>query len=188
MTTFHQSASLGRLTQRLARSLFLAGLLALPLAASQAAVGSSHATTNTTNTTATPPANWSQLPAGLRTVLSDLYDALNLTPAQQAQFLKAVAATQVVIPQIQANHQTLIKDAQAELAKAVPDLAALATEKDNTELANLALRQSARAEWLNLYAMLSPDQVAVVKKTLNELITRLESLRQLFPLANGSAL
>lgn len=185
MTTFHQSASLGRLTQRLARSLFIAGLLALPLAASQAAVGSSHATTNTT---ATPPANWSQLPAGLRTVLSDLYDALNLTPAQQAQFLKAVAATQVVIPQIQANHQTLIKDAQAELAKAVPDLAALTTEKDNTELANLALRQSARAEWLNLYAMLSPDQVAVVKKTLNELITRLESLRQLFPLANGSAL
>lgn len=121
------------------------------------------------------------LPPLLRTTLADLNASLNLTPAQRIQFAKALAKTQQVIPEMQANRQALVDEAKLELQKDIPDLAKLATDKDNMELANLALKQSARAEWLALYAMLTPDQVAILKNTLAQLLAKEEAFLQLFP-------
>jgi len=129
----------------------------------------------------------SQLPPVLRTFVGDLKEALNLTPPQQAQFALALARTEEVLPQIRAGHANMLAAARSELQKDIPDLAALAQEKDGTELANLALRQSARTEWLRLYAMLTPDQVAVLKQHLGTVLGRIEALRQWLPFGELAA-
>lgn len=129
---------------------------------------------------AVTPAQTPALPAAVKSRIESLKTELNLSPAQQLQFAKAVAKTQQVVPQIQANHKALLAATKSELEKDVPDLAALAVQKDNTELANLALRQSARAEWLSLYATLTPEQIAVVKTHIEEVLGKLEAIRQLF--------
>lgn len=153
---------------RFARQTFLSlitvSLAVLPIAGTQAA-------------NSAPP---TKLPPFVRTTIADLKSALNLTPPQQVQFAKAVAKTEQVVPQIRANHEALLAAIRGELEKEIPDLAALAVEKDNSELANMALRQSARAEWLNLYAMLTPEQVATLKVMLNQILSKLEAIGQVF--------
>lgn len=124
----------------------------------------------------------STLPAPIVQAIGEIAAGLNLSPAQQAQFAIALAKTEQTVPQIRANHLALANAAKAELQNPVPDLAALANRKDATELANLGLRQIARAEWLKLYAMLSPGQVEALKPTLNAAMARIENAGSQFGL------
>jgi len=118
--------------------------------------------------------------AVIESIASDLKQTLNLTPAQQLQFARAVAKTEDVVPQLIDNHEAMAAAARDEFDEAVPDLDALAVQRDDMVLENLALRQSARAEWLALYDMLSPEQVADLKGWIEARRARREGMRQLF--------
>jgi hypothetical protein len=72
-----------------------------------------------------------------------------------------------------------IKDAMtAELAKAEPDLGAVAAVSDDVQAANSTLRKQVRGTWLALYATFSPDQKAIVKNAIAQRMARMESFRQ----------
>lgn len=123
----------------------------------------------------------SDLPGPVRATLVDLQQSLQLTPPQQRQFARALAATQEVLPQLRANHKAMFDATTNELEKAVPDLAALAVLRDDTVLADLALRQRARAEWLALYALLTPEQVAILREELKRRAEQMDTLRAVLP-------
>jgi hypothetical protein len=108
--------------------------------------------------------------------LADLEDALALNPAQKAQFDKAAAATAKALSDA-AKRRTMMKAAVgAEFAKPRPDLTALALLHDNEMAGNRASHYAARAEWLELYAMLDDGQATVAKARLQEHFRRLEAL------------
>jgi Spy/CpxP family protein refolding chaperone len=64
----------------------------------------------------------------------------------------------------------------AELAKPEPDLAAVAAVADSVHASNQTLRQSVRAQWLQIYATFSPAQKAVVRDALAQQMARMESM------------
>ena len=55
-----------------------------------------------------------------------------------------------------------------ELAKAEPDLAAVAAVGDDVQAKNLALRHQVRDAWLAVYSTFSPDQKAIVRDALRQ--------------------
>jgi Spy/CpxP family protein refolding chaperone len=65
----------------------------------------------------------------------------------------------------------------AELAKAQPDLAAVAAAADSAQAQNSTLRHQVRAAWLNLYGTFSPDQKAVVKAAIEQRLARMDQRR-----------
>jgi len=121
------------------------------------------------------------LPDLVMTRIESLRQDLKLNPAQQSAFDRALAKTETIVPQIRSNRQALRAATQAEMAKDLPDLASLAAQKDRIELNNLALRQTARAEWLALYATFTPEQAAIVKQRMHRVMTKLDALRKLLP-------
>jgi Spy/CpxP family protein refolding chaperone len=64
----------------------------------------------------------------------------------------------------------------AELAKAEPDLAAMAALADSMHATNQSLRQGVRTQWLQIYATFSPEQKAVVRDALSKQMARMESI------------
>ena len=111
-------------------------------------------------------------------MLQRIQAKLNLNTSQQQQFDAAVAQSNAVHLAIRANFQQLKTATQAELAKAAPDLAALATLSDQVQQQNITQRQQARAAWLALYATFSADQKATVRDALNARIAHMEAFRQ----------
>jgi len=112
---------------------------------------------------------WAQAPGhGMHdplAVLQRIQAKLNLNTSQQQQAIRA-------------NFQQLKTATQAELAKADPDLAALATLSDQLQQQNIAQRQQSRAAWLALYATFSADQKTTVKDAINARMARMEAFRQ----------
>ena len=110
--------------------------------------------------------------------IARLKDQLNLNTSQQQMWDSAVAQSKAARDTARSNIQK-VKDAmKAELAKAEPDLAAVAAVADDAQAANSALRKQVRSTWLALYATFTPDQKAVVKEALSKRIARMESFRQ----------
>jgi hypothetical protein len=64
-----------------------------------------------------------------------------------------------------------------ELAKAEPDLAAVAAAADSAQAQDSTLRHQARDAWLNLYGTFSPDQKAVVKAAIEQRLARMDTWR-----------
>ena len=110
--------------------------------------------------------------------IAALKDQLNLNTSQQAMWDNAVAQTKAARDSGRANMQK-VKDAMdAELAKAEPDLSAVASVADDVHASNAALRKQVRNTWLAVYATFTPDQKAIVRDALKQRIARMESLRQ----------
>lgn len=110
--------------------------------------------------------------------IARLKDQLNLNTSQQQMWDSAVAQSKAARDTARGNTQK-VKDAmKAELAKAEPDLVAVAAVADDAQAANSALRKQVRATWLAVYATFTPDQKAVVKDALSKRIARMESFRQ----------
>ena len=104
--------------------------------------------------------------------------SLNLNTSQQVRFDAAVAQTKAARESGRTLHQK-VKDAMAvELAKAEPDLAAVAAVADGVQQQGIALRHQVRDAWLQLYATFGPEQKAVVKDLLQKHMARMESFRQ----------
>jgi len=125
---------------------------------------------------------WAQVPGhGMHdplAVLQRIQAKLNLNTSQQQQWDAAVAQSKAAHQAIRANFQQLKTATQAELAKADPDLAALATLSDQLQQQNIAQRQQARAAWLALYGTFSADQKTTVKDAINARMARMEAFRQ----------
>ena len=125
---------------------------------------------------------WAQAPGhGMHdplAVLQRIQAKLNLNTSQQQQFDAAVAQSKTVHDAIRANFQQLKTAAQAELAKADPDLAALASLSDQVQQQNIAQRKQARAAWLALYGTFSAEQKATVRDAINARMARMDAFRQ----------
>ena len=116
--------------------------------------------------------------------IAALKGQLNLNTSQQQQWDNAVAATKAAHAQMRANFQQLQGAMTTELAKAEPDLAAVAAIGDNVRAQNQALHKQVRDNWLAIYATFSPDQKAVVRDSLNQRISRMQQMRQKFQAAH----
>ena len=116
--------------------------------------------------------------------IAALKGQLNLNTSQQQQWDSAVAATQAAHAQMRANFQQVQQALQTELAKAEPDLAAVAGVGDSVRAQNQALQKQVRDNWLAIYATFTPDQKAVVRDALNQRIARMQQMRQKFQAAH----
>ena len=125
---------------------------------------------------------WAQAPGhGMHdpiSVLQQIQAKLNLNTSQQQQFDAAVAQSKTVHEAMRANFQQLKAATQAELAKADPDLAALASLSDQVQQQNIAQRKQARAAWLALYGTFSAEQKATVRDAINARMARMDAFRQ----------
>lgn len=125
---------------------------------------------------------WAQAPGhGMHdplAVLPRIQSKLNLNTSQQQQLASAVAQSKTAHAAIRANFQQLKTATQAELAKAAPDLAALATLSDQLQQQNIAQRTQARAAWLALYATFSAEQITTARDAIVVRLARMEAFRQ----------
>jgi Spy/CpxP family protein refolding chaperone len=110
--------------------------------------------------------------------IAALKGQLNLDTSQQAQWDSAVAAGKAARESARANMQKVHDTLAAELAKAEPDLAAVAAAADAARSANTATMHQVRDAWLNLYGTFTPDQKAVVKNALQQRMARAEQFRE----------
>ncbi len=106
----------------------------------------------------------------------DLEIRLRLDHAQKAQFDHAVAATRRALMAVAFSVLEVKEDVLVELAKARPDLEALARAQEAAIERNRPLFREARREWARLYAMLDPEQVRIARRFVEEKMARLEGL------------
>lgn len=111
------------------------------------------------------------------TAIAALKGQLNLDTSQQAMWDSAVAAGKSARATARGNMQSVRGVLNAELAKAQPDLAAVAAAADSAQAQNSTLRHQVRAAWLSLYATFSPDQKAVVKAAIEQRLARMDQWR-----------
>jgi Spy/CpxP family protein refolding chaperone len=103
---------------------------------------------------------------------------LNLNTSQQQQWDSAVAQSAAAHSAGRSNLQEVKAALQAELAKAEPDFAAVATIGDNVNQQNATLHGQARDAWLALYATFTPEQKAVARDAIKSGIERMQARRQ----------
>ena len=110
-------------------------------------------------------------------VIAQVKERLALDSSQQQLWESALAATKSVREAARAEHERLHASARAELAKAEPDLAALAATVDEAQASTHSARRQVRGEWLKLYATFSPAQKQVVRDELTRRLDRIETFR-----------
>jgi len=110
-------------------------------------------------------------------VIAQVKERLALDSSQLVLWDNALAATKAAREAGRAEHQRLHAAAREELAKAEPDLAALAATMDQAHAAGQVVRGQVRNEWLKLYGTFSPAQKQVVRDELNRRLDRLENFR-----------
>jgi Spy/CpxP family protein refolding chaperone len=103
---------------------------------------------------------------------------LNLNTSQQAMWDSAVAAGKSARDNARANRQKVHDALTAELAKAEPDLAAVAAAADVARDAGAAAHRQVRDAWLNLYGTFTPEQKGVVKNAMQQKLARMEQFRE----------
>ena len=89
-------------------------------------------------------------------VLASLKAQLNLNTSQQVMWDNAVASSKAARATFRASMEQVHGALNAELAKAEPDFAAVATAADAAQANSQTLRKQVRDEWLRLYATFSP--------------------------------
>ncbi|MGE5089689.1 MAG: periplasmic heavy metal sensor [Candidatus Levyibacteriota bacterium] len=111
------------------------------------------------------------------TAIAALKGQLDLNTSQQAMWDSAVAAGKSAREAARSNMQGVRSVLNGELAKAEPDLAAVASAADSAQARNTVLRHQVRDAWLGLYATFSPDQKAVVKAAIEQRLARMDQWR-----------
>jgi Spy/CpxP family protein refolding chaperone len=110
--------------------------------------------------------------------IAALKGQLNLNTSQQTMWDNAVAAGKAARDSARASHQKVHDTLTAELAKAEPDLAAVATATDAARDSAATQHRQVRDAWLNLYGTFTPDQKTVVKNALQQKLTRMDQFRE----------
>lgn len=113
-------------------------------------------------------------------VLASLKDKLGLNTSQQAMWDNVVAQGKTARATGRANMAKVKETLDAELARAEPDFAAVATVADAARASNQTLHNQVRDQWLALYATFTPAQKAVVRDAVKSRVTRMESMREHF--------
>ena len=108
-------------------------------------------------------------------MLAAVKGQLNLNTSQQLQWDNAVAQAKAAHEAARSAHDQLEAAMQAELDKAEPDLAAVATLADGTRQQAESAHRTARDAWLALYATFTPAQKAVVRDTLKAGIAHMQA-------------
>lgn len=116
----------------------------------------------------------------LEGVLAQVKAQLNLNTSQQAMWDSAAAATTNTRGTGRANMEKVQEALNAELARAEPDFAAVATIADAAQASNQTLRRQVRDQWLALYATFTPAQKAVVRDAVKARVDRMQSMREKF--------
>ncbi len=116
----------------------------------------------------------------LEGVLASVKTQLNLNTSQQTMWDAAATATANARGTGRANMDKVHEALTAELARAEPDFAAVATIADAAQASNQALRKQVRDQWLALYATFTPAQKAVVRDAVKARIDRMQSMREKF--------
>lgn len=116
-------------------------------------------------------------PADPVAMIAALKDKLNLNTSQQQQWDSVVAQTQAGRQAAHAGFDQIKAATQAELAKAEPDLAALAAQVDAIRQQNDGARKTVRDGWLAIYGTFSPSQKAVVRDAFVAKLARMEQFR-----------
>jgi hypothetical protein len=102
--------------------------------------------------------------------------SLSLSAQQQTAWDAAVAAGKTARDAARASRQQ-VKDAlTAELAKAEPNLAAVAAIADTVRQANQDAHKRVRAQWLDLYSTFTLAQKAIVRDLLQRKLARAEAM------------
>ncbi len=109
-------------------------------------------------------------------VLATLKGQLNLNTSQQLMWDSAVAQTKAAHDSGRASMQKVRDAMTAELAKAEPDLAAVAAVADSAHTSNQTLRQGVRDQWLKIYATFTPEQKGVVRDALVKRLARMQEM------------
>jgi Spy/CpxP family protein refolding chaperone len=110
--------------------------------------------------------------------IAALKGQLNLNTSQQTMWDNAVASAKAARDSARASRQKVHDTLTAELAKAEPDLAAVAAAGDAARDSAAAQRRQVRDAWLALYATFTPEQKTVVKNSLQEKLTRMDQFRE----------
>lgn len=110
--------------------------------------------------------------------LRGVKDTLNLDTSQQLAWDNAVANARAAREANRAARVQVRDAMQAELAKAEPDLAAVAAVADRVADEARVRQHDVRNEWLRIYGMLSAEQKAVVRTALLQRVGRLEQMRE----------
>jgi len=110
--------------------------------------------------------------------IAALKGQLNLNTSQQTMWDNAVAAGKAARDSARASHQKVHDTLTAELAKAEPDLAAVAAATDAARDSAATQHRQVRDAWLNLYGTFTPDQKTVVKNALQQKLTRMDQFRE----------
>jgi len=110
--------------------------------------------------------------------IAALKGQLNLNTSQQTMWDNAVATAKAARDSARASQQKVHDALTAELAKAEPDLAAVAAVGDAARDSAAAQHRQVRDAWLALYATFTPEQKTVVKNSLQEKLTRMEQFRE----------
>ncbi len=113
-------------------------------------------------------------------VIEQYKTQLALNTSQQQMMDNAVAVAQQARQGARAQMQQVHAAMQAELAKAAPDLAAVAAVADSAQANASTLRKQARDAWLTLYATFTPEQKAVVRDALLARMQRAQQMQQQF--------
>jgi hypothetical protein len=100
--------------------------------------------------------------------LEKLETALNLKPAQKEQYDLAVGATKRMLMQLAIAGLQAKQKLAEELAKPRPDFGVLWDLRDTVIEDGRSLRREAREEWGKLYVMLDDDQVATLKRFIQD--------------------
>ena len=110
-------------------------------------------------------------------MIESIKSRLNLNTAQQLQFDQVAAQGKAAREAGRTDMLKVREATRAELAKAEPDLAAIAVIADEARAKHQAAQQAVRTAWLKLYADFSAEQKAVVKEFLTQRMDRAEGFR-----------
>jgi Spy/CpxP family protein refolding chaperone len=111
-------------------------------------------------------------------MLEEAKSRLALDTPQQQLWDSALAQTKSARESGRALHQKVRDVVRAELAKAEPDLAAIAAATDDAHAQGQALRRQVRDQWLKLYATFNAQQKAVVREMMQQRMERAERFRE----------
>jgi len=111
-------------------------------------------------------------------VLAPLKAQLNLNTSQQGMWDSAVASSKAARQTFRTSMDQVHNTLTAELAKAEPDLAAVAAAADAAQANGQTVRKQVRDQWLSLYATFTPDQKAVVKAAIQARVARMDAFRE----------
>ena len=109
-------------------------------------------------------------------ILGAVKGQLNLYTSQQLAWDNAVTETKRAHTIGRTNMQKVRDAMTSELANAEPNLAAVAAVADSVHADNQALRQGVRKQWLQVYAILLPEQKAIVRDALKSRMARMETM------------